>query len=86
MTQYLLCDEGVGLVIVIAVALLTLMEAIWQYVARVSFVLPMVRKNKESRLKTSASVVSNRLLYVVLSSRTSLSFVTEMNVGPVGGR
>lgn len=41
--QYLLCDESVGSVIVIAVALLTLMEAIWQYVARVSFVLPMVR-------------------------------------------
>jgi hypothetical protein len=41
---------------------LTRMEAICEYVAGVSLVFPMVRKNKERRLKTSARVVSSLLL------------------------
>ena len=37
------------------------MEAIWLYVAGVSRDLPIVRKNKLSRPKTSAMMVSTRL-------------------------
>ena len=58
---------------------LTLIEAICEYVAGHSFVFPIVKKNRLSRLKTSASVESRRLLYVVLSSRTSFNFVTVHN-------
>lgn len=55
------------------------MEAIWEYVAGHSRVRPMVRKNSDRRLNTSESVVSSRLLYVVVSSRTSFSRVTEQS-------
>lgn len=40
-------------------------------------------KNKESRLKTSAIVVSSLLLYVCLSSLTSFSFVTARSQSEV---
>lgn len=55
---------------------LTRMLAIWLYVEGDSFVLPIVRKKRDRRLNTSASVVSRRLLYVVWSSRTSFRRVT----------
>lgn len=58
--------------------LLTRMEAIWEYVAGHSRVRPMVRKKRERRLKTSDSVVSSLLLYVVPSSRTSFKRVTNL--------
>jgi hypothetical protein len=70
--------------------LLTRIEATCEYVAGHSLVLPIVKKNRLKRLNTSASVVSRRLLCVVLSSRTSLSFVTVprptigMVVGAIG--
>lgn len=57
-------------------AALTRMLAIWLYVEGDSFVLPIVRKKRDRRLNTSASVVSRRLLYVVWSSRTSFRRVT----------
>ena len=41
---------------------LTRIDATWQYVAGASFVLPIVRKKRERRANTSASVVSRRLL------------------------
>ena len=44
----------------------------------------MVMKNRESRLKTSAIVVSSLLLYVCLSSLTSFSLVTVRSQSEVG--
>lgn len=55
---------------------LTRIVDIWQYVAGPSRVLPMVKKNNDSKLNTSDKVVSTRFLCDTLSSRTSLSFVT----------
>lgn len=55
---------------------LTRIDAIWLYVAGVSLVFPMVRKNNERSAKTSASVVSSLLLYAVLSSLTAFSLWT----------
>ena len=60
----------------LAAGRLTRIEAIWEYVAGHSLVFPMVIKNRESKLNTSASVVSSRLLYVCWSSLTSFSLVT----------
>ena len=36
------------------------MDAIWQYIAGVSLLFPMVRKNKLSKPKTSEMIVSTR--------------------------
>ncbi len=63
--------------------MLTRILAIWQYVAGHSLVLPIVRKNRERRLKTSASMESKRFFRVVGSSRTSFSFVTKKEVRTV---
>jgi hypothetical protein len=46
----------------------------------------MVMKNRESRLNTSAIVVSSLLLYVCWSSLNSFSFVTVGFQSEVGGR
>ena len=57
---------------------LTRIDAIWLYVAGVSLVFPIVKKNSERSANTSASVVSSLLLYVVLSSLTAFSLWTKV--------
>jgi hypothetical protein len=59
---------------------LTRIDAIWLYTAGVSLVFPMVRKKSDSRAKTSARVVSSRLLYVVVSSLTAFNLWTVVMV------